>query len=83
MPQSIMKLLIQLQEDLNNLTISCIEANGCVTDILSLYNGNQPRRATISRKVSNWSASLGAMSDALEKFQNDADMLGEYLDAQR
>ena len=83
MQPPIMKHLIQLQDDLNVLTISCVEVNSCITDILSLYNGQQHRRIHISQKVATWTAAISVMSDALDKFQEDADKLGDYLDAQR
>lgn len=81
-PPNIMSLLMQLQADLNDLTVSCIEANGSVTDILGLYNGRVHSCSVIKPMVARWTNALNAMSDSLEKFQTDANKLGEYLDAQ-
>jgi hypothetical protein len=83
MPQSTMlQLLMQLQADLNRLTIDCVEANSTLTDLLELYNGKVHRRSAISPKVSRWTEALNAMSDSLDKFQSDAAKLEEYLNAQ-
>lgn len=82
-PSNIMRLLMQLQEDLNRLTLSCVEANSSITDILELYSGQVQRRSAIAPRVKRWTNALNAMSDSLDKFQSDAAKLEEYLDAQR
>lgn len=83
MPQSdMMMLLMQLQMDLNSLTLSCIETNSCVTSLLELYSDKVQSYTTIHDRCVRWSRAIGMMSDALEKFQADANKLGDYLDAQ-
>lgn len=81
-PSNMMKLLMQLQADLNVLTLDCIEANSSVTGIMGLYDGAAHRRSEIAPLVARWSKALDAMSESLEKFQTDAARLGDYLDAQ-
>lgn len=83
MPQSpMLQFLIQLQEDLNNLTLACVETNSSVTDLLELYNGRLHARSDVSPRVKRWANAINAMSDSLEKFQSDASKLEEYLSAQ-
>lgn len=80
-PSTILHLLIQLQTDLNSLTINCVDVNSSVTDLIGLYNGEAQRRSSIAAKVRRWTEALNAMSDSLEKFQSDASKLEEYLNA--
>lgn len=81
-PSNMMNLLMRLQMDLNKLTIDCVEANSSLTDILGFYDGGVHNRYEIKPAVVRWTNALSAMSDSLEKFQADANKLGEYLDAQ-
>lgn len=80
-PSTILQLLIQLQTDLNNLTINCVDVNSSVTDLIGLYNGEVQRRSSIIAKTGRFADALDAMSDSLEKFKSDALKLEEYLNA--
>ena len=84
MPQpTLLQLLVQLQTDLNALTVSCIEANSRVTDIIALYGDEVSPITVLHDRCAKWGVSLDALSDALEKFQDDSDRLVRYFDAQR
>lgn len=73
---------MQMQTDLNKVTLDCVEANSSVTDIIGLYNGQWHDRAVISHVTARWSRALNSLADSLEKFQVDAAKLEEYLNAQ-
>lgn len=70
---------MQMQTDLNKVTLDCIEANSSITDIIGLYDGQWHDRAAISHVTARWSKALDALADSLEKFQADASKLEEYL----
>lgn len=82
-PSTLLQILIQLQSDLNDFTVCCIDANGCITDLLALYGDEVATLEELQGRVANFGAALTTMSDALEKFQVDSDKLAGYFDAQR
>jgi len=81
-PSHMVQLLMQLQIDMNKLTIDCVEVNSRLTDLLGFYDGRFHMQSEIKPVVAKWTSALSAMSDSLEKFQADATKLGEYVDAQ-
>ena len=82
MPQSNMtQMLINLQRDLNSVTICSIQANGSITDMLSLYGDHITPAEDIPLYVARLAGALSGLCDAFEKFMNDADELSRYLDA--
>lgn len=81
-PSTLLTMLIRLQNDLNALTMCCIESNSRITDMIALYDSKVASYDVISDRCAKWGASLNALSNALERFQTDANKLGEYFDAQ-
>lgn len=74
-------MLLELQKDLNNITVCAISANSSITDVLSLYSDGTQHYTCIPLYASRMSSSLQKLLDAFEKFMNDADELSRYLDA--
>lgn len=82
MPQSSMKqMLINLQRDLNGVTLCSIQANSSIMDMLSLYSDDVTPAEEIPLYVAQLAGALNGLCDAFEKFMNDADELSRYLDA--
>lgn len=74
-------MLLELQKDLNNITICTINANSSIADVLSLYSDDLLHYTRIPLYASRMSSSLQSLLDAFEKFVSDADELSRYLDA--
>ena len=81
-PSPIVPLLMELQKDLNNLTIVCLGANHSITDLIELYDDNFHSSHEVSQRVARWANALDAMADVLDKFEKDGRKLREYLNAQ-
>lgn len=82
-PSTLLQMLIRLQNDLNAMTVCCIESNSRITDMIALYSNSVAPYDVIRDRCVKWGTSLDALANALERFQADADKLGEYFDAQR
>lgn len=74
-------MLIEMQKDLNNITICTINANSSIADVLSLYSNDSAHYTCIPLYASRMSSSLQSLLDAFEKLMDDADKLSRYLDA--
>lgn len=81
MPQpSMEQLLINLQRDLNGITICSIQANGSLADMLSLYCDYVTPATELPLYVTQMAGALSSLCDAFEKFMKDVDELSRYLD---
>lgn len=74
-------MLLNLQKDLNSITICTINANSSIADVLSLYSNYSTHYTFIPKYASRMSSSLQSLIDAFEKFIDDTDELSRYLDA--
>lgn len=80
MPSSLQEILQKLQKDTNELTIGSIMANNALSALLNAYEKPYTAdRWSITQYVTAWTAALSQITDALEKFERDAGILGEYI----
>ncbi len=75
------QMLLELQKDMNNITICAINANSSIADVLSLYSDGTQHYTCIPKYASRMSSSLQSLFDAFEKLTNDTEELSRYLDA--
>lgn len=84
MQSGLQKILMDLQQDLNKITISAVGANHAVSSMLSMYDSVDEFSHHEYRKIVDaWVVSLDALANALGSFGKNGDKLREYIDGKR
>lgn len=81
MPSEFQMILMSLQGDLNNLTLSSLAANQAITGILGLYSDDEEFSLEKNKRcVSKWAVALNGLDHALNSFLTNVNRLEDYLD---
>ena len=83
MPSDFIEILLDIQKDLNQMTISTVASNRALSKILEMYNDGTYTPDKNKQRTEAWSSSLGRLSEAMVSFINDAARLEAYINGQR
>ena len=76
---------MDLQKDLNAITISALAANNYLSRMLETYEDSTTEFSPFdrARHTNNWAKALNSLTDSLESFGKNGIRLQEYIDGQR
>lgn len=83
MPSDFMEILLDMQSDLNILTLSTAASNHALSALLDLYNDGTYTPEKNKQRVQSWQKALECMSKAVEEFVKDSARLEAYISGQR
>lgn len=79
MPQSDMiQALLELQKDLNSITISSMRSSSCTADLIQLYVGTEVGGAPL--RVKHFTTALNNLVNAMNRTINDIDEIARLID---
>ena len=85
MPSDFQKILMDLQKDLNAITISALAANNALSRMLQTCDDADPEFSPYAhaQHTQGWAKALNSLTDSLENFGKDGNRLREYIDGKR
>lgn len=85
MPSDFQKILLDMQKDLNAITICALAANNALASMLSTYEDSTEEFSPFdrARSADNWAKALSSLTDSLDSFGKNGLKLQEYIDGQR
>lgn len=85
MPSEFQKILVDLQKDLNAITISALAANNALSRMLKTGDEADTDFSPYghAQHANSWATALSSLTDSLENFGKNGLRLQEYIDGQR
>ena len=79
MPSEFMEILMDLQRDLNNVTISAVASNKALSALIETYNSDTYTPEKNKRNIAAWTKAINCLNDTLTTFCSDAERLEAYI----